>query len=106
MSAPNPHGRAEWPRRHGVNQLDDRIMIERAGWRTTLDYRENHRRDSDGALVDVDGHWRGEAERVGPEGDALVFVVVGPSPTSVWRRLRSEATAWREQQTRSEREER
>ena len=52
-----------WPRRHGVLlEPTDRRALERAGWRTTLDYRENHLRARDGQLLevvpDVDGRGR------------------------------------------------
>jgi hypothetical protein len=78
-------------RRHASALLDDRTALEQAGWRTTLDFRENHRRDSDGVLSDVVQRWRGDAERSGPDGVVIVLSVEGPTPTAVWRRLRREA---------------
>jgi hypothetical protein len=88
----NPPGRAQRARRrHGASQPDDRALLERTGWRTTLDYRENHRRDADGVLAEVEPRWRGDAERSGPDGHVIVFSAVGPTPTAVWRRLRIEA---------------
>lgn len=80
-------------RRHGSDQPDDRSLLERTGWRTTLDYRENHRRGLDGVLTEVEQRWRGDAERFGPDGDVIVFSAVGPTPTAVWWRLRVEAEA-------------
>lgn len=66
-------------------------MLEQAGWRTTLDFRENHRRDGDGVLSEVVQRWRGDAERSGPDGGVIVLCVEGPTPTAVWQRLRREA---------------
>jgi len=87
-------GRAPRPlRRHASAQADDRSLLERTGWRTTLDYRENHRRDLDGVLTEVEQRWRGDAERSGPNGNVIVFSAVGPTPSAVWRRLRVEAEA-------------
>src|ERR1700741_4025911 len=52
------------PRRHGVRlEPDDRRELERAGWRTMMDYRENHVRARDGRLVEVEAVWVAEAER-------------------------------------------
>ncbi len=82
------HGRT---RRHGVVEHDDRVALEADGWRTTLDYRENHVRNIDGALEGVETHWRAEAERTDSDGRVRVLAVVGPTPTRVWRRLRMEA---------------
>ncbi|WP_148288686.1 hypothetical protein [Ilumatobacter nonamiensis] len=78
-------------RRHGVSDHTDRIALEADGWRTTLDYRENHFRDIEGALEGVETHWRGEAERTAPDGRVQVLAVIGPTPGRVWRRLRLEA---------------
>ena len=42
------------PRRHGVSlEPEDRRELERAGWRTMMDYRENHLRSRDGRLIEV-----------------------------------------------------
>ena len=87
-------GRPPRPRRrHASDQADDRSVLERTGWRTTLDYRENHRRGLDGVLTQVEPRWRGDAERSGPDGSVVVFSAVGPTPAAVWRRLRVEAEA-------------
>ena len=52
------------PRRHGVLvEPADRRALERAGWRTTLDYRENHVRARDGRLLEVVPTWTAEVER-------------------------------------------
>jgi len=42
-------------RQHGtVLQPPERRDLERAGWRTTLDYRENHVRSVDGRLLRIE----------------------------------------------------
>ena len=52
------------PRRHGeCIEPADRRALERAGWRTMLDYRENHVRGRDGRLVEIEAVWIAEAER-------------------------------------------
>src|SRR5258705_11820538 len=52
------------PRRHGVRLGPvDRRELERAGWRTMMDYRENHVRARDGRLVEGEAVWVAEAER-------------------------------------------
>jgi len=51
-------------RQHGaVLEQCDRRDLERAGWRTTLDYRENLIRARDGRLLQVEPVWHAEAER-------------------------------------------
>ena len=51
-------------RRHGVVlEPADRRDLERAGWRTTLEYRENHVRARNGTLLEVRPAWYAEAER-------------------------------------------
>lgn len=84
-------------RRHHTADLDaeqrDRGVLESEGWRTTLEYRENHRRDECGTLIGVEAQWRAEAERSDPAGRIRVLAVVGPNPKGVWRRLRLE-TLW------------
>ena len=61
----------------------DRRALERAGWRTLLDYREDHVRDEHGMLLGVVPTWVAEAER----GDDLVSVTAG-RPDLVWAGLR------------------
>ncbi len=52
------------PRQHGdVIEQADRRVLERAGWRTFLSYRENHVRGWDGTLLTVTPEWVAEAER-------------------------------------------
>lgn len=63
----------------------DRRSLERAGWRTTLDYRENHVRGLDGRLLRVEPVWTAEAERF--DGEVTVAVGVGASQDEAWSSL-------------------
>ena len=77
-------------RRHGaVLEHDDRRMLERAGWRTVLEYREDHVRGRDGRLLHVTPTWIAEAERW--HGTTVVLTAVGATPTEAWARLRDKA---------------
>ena len=77
---------AHRPRRHGLLvQPDDRRALERAGWRTTLDYRENHLRARDGRLLEVAPTWTAEAERF--DGEVCVASAVGATVEEAWSRL-------------------
>ena len=79
-------------RRHGeVLQPSARRDLERAGWRTTLDYRENHVRALDGRLLRVEPVWTAEAERF--DGPLIVASATGDSETSAWNHLRAEIEA-------------
>jgi hypothetical protein len=70
---------ASRPRRHGrILEPADRRTLERAGWRTTLDYRENHVRGLDGRLLCVEPVWTAEAERF----DGEVSVAAASAPTT------------------------
>lgn len=54
------------PRRHGpVLGPPARRELERRGWRTTVDYVENHERALDGRLLGVRSHWVTVAEHDG-----------------------------------------
>lgn len=90
-AAPNAHRRASHRRflARAVRQPHDRRQLERAGWRTTLEYRENLQRDESGRLHDVVALWRAEAERVDRDGRVLVVAAQGASPAAAWSRLRS-----------------
>jgi hypothetical protein len=77
--------------RRGVRQPFDRRELERGGWRTTLEYRENLVRSFSGRLVHVDAEWRAEGERVSADGEIRVVHAVGQSPASAWSRLRTAA---------------
>lgn len=75
------------PRRHGVMlEPADRRSLERAGWRTTLDYRENHVRGRDGKLLEVVPVWTAEAERF--DGQVQVASAAGRSAEEAWSELR------------------
>jgi hypothetical protein len=74
----------------------DRRALERGGWRTLLDYREDHIRDSDGALVAVVPRWTAEAEHT--DGRVVAASVTEGDPEGVWRLLRRRVSAARAQQ--------
>jgi len=87
-------------RQHGaVLQQPDRRDLERAGWRTTLDYRENLIRGRDGRLLQVEPVWHAEAERSdrrrqggAPAERGVDFITAtAESIDAVWSRLRVEA---------------
>jgi hypothetical protein len=79
-------------RQHGaVLQPSSRRDLERAGWRTTLDYRENHVRGLDGRLLRVEPVWTAEAERY--DGDVVVASATGSTPDSAWANLRADIEA-------------
>ncbi len=68
----------------------DRRALERAGWRTTLEYRENHVRGRNGRLLEVVPHWVAEAERF--DGTATVLTASGETADEAWANLRAVAT--------------
>ena len=75
-------------RRHGaVLQPAARRQLERAGWRTTLDYRENHVRGLDGRLLRVEPVWLAEAERF--DGEIVVACAEGSSADEAWSALQA-----------------
>lgn len=85
---------AQRARRHGaVLQPADRRDLERAGWRTTLDYRENHVRSLDGRLLRVEAVWVAEAERY--DGELAVASATGATADAAWAALRIEIDASR-----------
>jgi hypothetical protein len=76
-------------RRHGaVLEPAARRALERDGWRTTLDYRENHVRALDGRLLRAEPVWTAEAERY--DGELTVAVAEGATAEEAWERLRWE----------------
>jgi len=85
-------------RRHGLLQPRPRRLLERAGWRTTLDFRENHVRGMDGRLLRVEPVWIAEAERFGDHVE--VAVAEGSSADEAWSRLADEVAASRTRQYR------
>ena len=78
-------------RQHGAGQPGDRAELERAGWRTTLEFRENVVRARGGRLQHVIELWRAEAERVGDDGRTIVVAAEAMSAATAWSRLRREA---------------
>lgn len=85
-------------RRHGVRlEPADRRALERAGWRTTLEYRENHVRGRDGTLIEVVPEWTAEAERY--EGGLSYASGVGPTIEAAWAAARTEIEADRARHT-------
>jgi hypothetical protein len=75
------------PRRHGVFlQPDDRRALEHSGWRTTLDYRENHIRGRDGRLLEIVPSWTAEAERF--DGELAYATATGETADEAWAQLR------------------
>ena len=91
-------GSAPRLRRHGLTlEPTDRRVLERAGWRTTLDYRENHVRGRDGRLLEVVPAWTAEAERF--DGDLVVASAVGATADEAWALLRVEIEADRSRVT-------
>jgi hypothetical protein len=84
-----PHQRA---RRHGaVLGPADRRALERAGWRTTLEYRENHVRGLDGRLLRIEPVWIAEAERY--DGEVSIATAGGRTPDDAWAQLRASVEA-------------
>jgi hypothetical protein len=77
------------PRRHGeCVEPADRRVLERAGWRTMLDYRENHVRGRDGRLLGVEAVWEAEAERF--DGMMVSAKAKGSSVEEAWAALRDD----------------
>ena len=66
-----------------------RRALERRGWRTLLDYREDHIRDVDGTLLAVVTRWTAEAERI--DGRLVTASATDGGPDEAWRRLREAA---------------
>jgi hypothetical protein len=78
-------------RQHGaVLQQSDRRDLERSGWRTTLEFRENNLRGRDGRLLQVEEIWHAEAERDVDDGVAVVHATA-QHVDDVWSRLRRQA---------------
>ena len=63
----------------------ERRNLERAGWRTTLDYRENHERGLDGRLLRVEAVWVAVAERY--DGDLAIASATGETADEAWAAL-------------------
>ena len=82
-------------RQHGaILQQQDRRELERSGWRTTLDFRENNVRGRDGRLLQVEEIWHAEAERDPARARArgVQFIhATAESVDEVWAKLRRQA---------------
>jgi len=82
-------------RQHGaILQQQDRRELERSGWRTTLDFRENNVRGRDGRLLQVEEIWHAEAERDpnGARTRGVDFIhATAESVDEVWAKLRRQA---------------
>jgi len=96
---PTPRQRLLRQRQHGaILQQVDRRELERAGWRTTLEFRENNVRGRDGRLLQVEEIWHAEAERdparnasdARERGVDFIFATA-ESVDEVWAKLRREA---------------
>lgn len=74
-----------------IRQPFDRRELERSGWRTTIEFRENLVRAHGGQLAHVEVEWRAEGERVCADGEIQVVTAVGQRPASAWSRLRAAA---------------
>jgi hypothetical protein len=82
-------------RQHGaILQQADRRELERAGWRTTLEFRENNVRGRDGRLLQVEEIWHAEAERDASTRTGRGVDVIHATAESVdeaWSKLRRQA---------------
>lgn len=91
-SGPDPVPRLRRQHRATLRQLDRRAL-EREGWRTTLEFRENHVRSESGRLLRIETLWVAEAERGSGASDTLdVLSATAVSESRAWAALRSEAT--------------
>ena len=92
---PTPRQRLLRQRQHGaVLQQSDRRELERIGWRTTLEFRENNTRGRDGRLLQVEEIWHAEAERdtAGGRDRGVDFIhATAESVDDVWAKLRRQA---------------
>jgi hypothetical protein len=80
-----------WLRQHGSVQEFDRRELELAGWRTTLDYRENHVRGRDGRLQELRVLWVAVAEHDRVDGPPIVITSSASNVERAWSRLRLQA---------------
>ena len=84
-------GNRLYNRQHGTVVPTDRQELEQAGWRTTLEYRENHVRGRDGKLAHVQVVWQAEAEFDRDRASPLVVTATASTTDKVWSRLRTQA---------------
>src|SRR6187402_87821 len=86
MSTLQPSSR---PRRHGaILEPADRRSLERAGWRTTLDFAERHLRARDGRLLEASTMWTAEATRF--DDDYAVVSATASTVEEAWALLRDD----------------
>lgn len=92
-------GSESWRRRrHGIRlEPADRRALERAGWRTTLEYRENHVRGRDGTLLEAVPEWTAEAERY--DGTFTFASAVATTVEEAWALVRDDIEADRARST-------
>ena len=89
---PTPRQRLLRQRQHGaILQQHDRRELERAGWRTTLEFRENNVRGRVGRLLQVEEIWHAEAERDPGARGADFIHATAESVDEVWSKLRRQA---------------
>jgi len=92
---PTPRQRLLRQRQHGaILEQADRRELERAGWRTTLEFRENNLRGRDGRLLQVEEIWHAEAERDPGQREVRGVDFVHATAESVdeaWSKLRRQA---------------
>jgi hypothetical protein len=88
---PTPRQRLLRQRQHGaVLEQVDRRDLERSGWRTTIEFRENLVRGRDGRLLQVEEIWHAEAERHGTRGVDFIYATA-ESIDLAWAKLRRRA---------------
>ncbi len=92
-------GPESWRRRRPGVPLEPaaRQALERAGSRTTLEYRENHVRGRDGTLLEVVPAWTAEAERY--DGGFTFASAVGTTIEEAWALVRADIEADRARST-------
>src|SRR5687768_12154397 len=89
MSTLQPSSR---PRRHGaLLEPADRRALERAGWRTALDFTERHLRARDGRLLEVSTTWMAEAARF--DDGYVIASATGSTIDEAWASLRDDIEA-------------
>lgn len=76
----------------------DRRALERSGWRTLLEYRENQVRGRDGRLLCVEARWIAEAERV--RDPSVVATASAETAEAAWAELRRAAARVPHRRTR------
>jgi hypothetical protein len=88
---PTPRQRLLRQRQHGaILEQADRRELERSGWRTTIEFRENLVRGRDGRLLQVEEIWHAEAERPGAHGVDFIHATA-ESVDLAWAKLRRRA---------------